>query len=78
MTRGNISDVDGLPYTTLSYATGPGYTVHNVAQTIRRKNLTNVDTRKSIHQLLYGVLWRRGRPAVCHAQLRHRAGVHST
>ncbi len=45
MTRGNVSEVDSLPYTTLSYATGPGYTVHNIAQP-SRKNLTNTDTRK--------------------------------
>jgi hypothetical protein len=38
------SDVDRLPYTTLSYANGPGFV--NAFNGNGRVNLTNIDTRE--------------------------------
>ena len=43
--KNGLSDVDFLPYTTLSYANGPGYGMERP-----RKNLASVDTRKCEEQ----------------------------
>lgn len=41
------SDVDNMPYTTLSYANGPGYLnhiIHTNKTDVTRRNLTHTDT----------------------------------
>jgi alkaline phosphatase len=43
---GGISNVDGLPYTTLSYANGPGY--RNPSKNGKRKNI-QTDNMESIN-----------------------------